>query len=224
MKVLYRSNDSSQLFEINVKEHVIWKNEVIARAVRQKIIETQIITNLRVLQNNSYYFLHTLDDIVVMNRHRESQHRHHDTDCQRSANSHSLETRTMGDVVFIYRGRPVIVFKQIIDPYSFSTLAKNTRINLLSLLRIAEGNIAATKVQNRALKIPRRPKAYRMKRMGDESSVSTLLKCRECAVPLVNNSNFCNSCGSKVSFLCSNCNHKNHPGSGFCNNCGLPLT
>ena len=225
MKVPYVSSKDDLSLEINVKEHVIWENKVTAGFPRRNVIETQILTNLRVLQNNSSYFLHTLDDIVVMNQHRESQHRRHGNYPPRLGISYRTGTKmTIGDVVFIFQGKPVIAFKQIVDPHGVSGLAKNARRNLVSLLKTAEKNSNPTKVQNKDLKISRRLSPYPMNRTHYESLVSNILKCSKCGASLVRDSNFCISCGSKLSFLCSNCNHTNPPGSAFCNNCGFALT
>lgn len=224
MKIQFGFDDSDQLLETNIKEHVIWKNEVVIGAVNQKVIETQIITNLRVLQNNSYYFLHTLDDMVVMNQHRESQHRRHKIHSQKSLTSRRDGTKTtIGDIVFVYRGKPVIAFKQIVDPISLSKLAKNARLNLISLLKTAKGN-NTSRVTKKHMEISGISDSYTVKRMRNRSLVSSELKCTKCGVPIVKDSNFCNSCGYKVSFLCLECNHENPSGSSFCNNCGFALT
>ena len=223
MKVQFRFNNSDELFETNIKEHVIWKNEVVTGSKHQEVIETQIITNLRVMQNNSYYFLHTLDSMMIMNQHTEFQHRRHKTHSQRSLNSCGVDTKTtIGDVVFIYRGRPVITFNQIVDPSSLLRLAKNARMNMISSLSNVKGNIAS-RVPSKDMEISG-GSAYQMKRMRNGSLVSSALVCTKCGVPIVKDSNFCNSCGVKVSFLCLECNHKNPSGSAFCNNCGFALT
>lgn len=224
MKVQFRLNDSDQLFETSIKEHVIWKNEVVTGGPDQKDIETQIITNLRVSQNNSFYFLHTLDDVVVMNQHREFQHRRHVISSRRSQTSHGVDTKTtIGDVVFIYRGKPVIAFIQIVDPFSLSRLAKKARLNLISLLKTVKGNLTP-RVPSKHMEISRVSTSYPLKRMRNGSLDPSVLKCTKCGVSIMKDSNFCNSCGSKISFLCLKCNHKNPSGSAFCNNCGFALT
>ena len=139
MKVPYVFGRDGTSLEINVKEHVMWRNEVTVGKVHIDVIETQIITNLRVLQNNSSYFLHNLDDVLVMNHHKESQYRPQRSDSSRLAISYNKDmTTTVGDVVFIHQCKPVIVFKQIVDPFGVCILAKTVRGNLISHLKSAE--------------------------------------------------------------------------------------
>jgi hypothetical protein len=224
MKIQFGFDDSDQSVETNIKEHVIWKNEIVIGAVRQEVIETQIITNLRVLQNNSYYFLRTLDDMMVMNQHGESQHRRHKIHSQKSVISHRNDTKTtVGDVVFVYRGKPVVAFKQIVDPISLLKLAKNARLNLISLLKTVKGN-NSSRVTKKHMEIFGVSNSYPVKRTHNRSLVSSELKCTKCGELIIKDSNFCISCGYKVSFLCLECNHENPSGSSFCNNCGFALT
>ena len=42
--------------------------------ILRKVVETQVITNFYVMQNTRSIPLNDIDDIVIMNQHRESQY------------------------------------------------------------------------------------------------------------------------------------------------------
>ena len=54
-------------------ENIIWQNNVMTGIIHRKVVETQVITNFHVVQNSRSIPLSDIDDIVIMNQHRESQ-------------------------------------------------------------------------------------------------------------------------------------------------------
>src|SRR5213593_1159551 len=96
----------------SIKEQIIWKNEVKKGFLHNT--ETQTISNLRVGQNDRLFFLHILDDIIVMNRHSVSQSQYQGqrysfrgTGVSYGYGSGRSSSIIVGDVAFIYQGKPV---------------------------------------------------------------------------------------------------------------------
>lgn len=216
-------------------EQVIWKNNVMTGIIHRKVAETQIITNLRVLQNDRAVSLADLDDIVVMNSHRESQsqgQRYYVRGFGASYGTGRSTGKTIGDVVFMYRGQPVIVFKQIADPSGICRLAKTAKRSLVTAMKAAEKADAIlqkekekelqnyTKMQARQ---NRTVKQTRTLSVTPESNNSMQITCNKCGNSNPPDSNFCVKCGSALSSGCSKCGHNNPTGSAFCNNCGFAL-
>lgn len=118
---------------MRAQELVLWYNEVTEGGYFNKsVVETQKITNYRVYQNSAYIALSQLDDIVIMNEQTVSQSDYSSFTSGRDYYSTGFETcksrsKTIGDLVFIYRGTPRIIFKQIPDPQSIARLAEAAR-------------------------------------------------------------------------------------------------
>ncbi|CAN5626585.1 hypothetical protein BH18THE1_BH18THE1_21060 [soil metagenome] len=109
--------------------------------INRKVVETQVITNLHVLQNGRSIALGDLDDIVVMNQHRESQFpggRYHVRGSGKSYGTGRSSGRSVGDIAFIYRGQPAILFEKIPDPSGVVRLAKAARKSMLQQIKSAE--------------------------------------------------------------------------------------
>jgi len=199
----------------SIKEQIIWKNEVKKGFLHKT--ETQTISNLRVGQNDRLFFLHILDDIIVMNRHSVSQSQYQGqrysfrgTGVSYGYGSGRSSSIIVGDVAFIYQGKPVIIFREIYDPSGVCRLAKTAKRSLVTLLNAVKKNqvkINKPKTTKRIDTVERHPRP----------------KCFKCGETIPNDSNFCTSCGTKLSSLCSKCNESNPEGSAFCNNCGFPL-
>jgi len=203
----------------SIQEQIIWKNEITKGIFHKKVVETQTISNLRVRQNDRLYFLHTLDDIIVINQRRESQYhgqRYYYSGSGLSYGTGGSSGKTVGDVAFIYQGKPVIIFRQIYDPSGVCRLAKTAKRSLVSLLKAAEKNQAKIKREKEPKLIKRKDNSVTIGRHSNA-------KCYKCGGTIPDDSNFCTSCGTKLSSLCSKCNESNPEGSAFCNNCGFPL-
>lgn len=123
-------------------ERVLWHNEVTEGLFKKRIVEIQKITNYRVYQNSDYITLSELDDILIVNHYRVSQS---DYSSFSSGTGFSTEfgtsksrSKTVGDLVFIYRGTPRIIFKQIPDPQGTARLAKAARKRVIADMKTAE--------------------------------------------------------------------------------------
>jgi PsbP-like protein len=123
-------------------ERIVWHNELTKGIFHKHVVDTQRITNYRVIHNNSQILLKDVDDILVMNQHRISQSSYMGTSTGRYARfghgSSRSEGTSVGDLVFMYQGRPYIIFKQITDPNGVARLAKSTRKQLLTAIKAAE--------------------------------------------------------------------------------------
>lgn len=112
-------------------ERVRWTNEVTEGFFEKRVVEIQRITNYRVYQNSTYIALSEIDDIVIMNQHRVSQSGYSlfssGSGFRTGFGTSKSRSRTIGDLVFIYRGTPRIIFKQIEDPQGVARLAKAAR-------------------------------------------------------------------------------------------------
>ena len=222
-------------------ETVIWRNDLTTGIISKKVIETQIITNLSIYLNNRSFSLISLDDILVMNQYRDSERMGY---YGRGAGYSSGRGKTIGDVVFLYQGQPVIVFRQVVDPNGVCRLAKSARKRLLSIMKFAEKEQAkmqtekerkmkeAQKIDAQQMKI-KKPIMKTLNTKENEISQTYVIKptdttagisCIKCGNVNPSDCNFCLICGIKLSYGCSKCGNVNPSGSTFCNKCGFALT
>jgi hypothetical protein len=127
-------------------EETIWRGDSIKGIINRKS-EVQLITNRRVVQGNRAFNLSDLDDIVVMNQHTSTQfsgQRYYVRGFGASIGTGQAKGKKIGDVAFIYQGKPVIVFHQINDPSNVARLAKTARKRVITALK----NASRVKVKN----------------------------------------------------------------------------
>jgi hypothetical protein len=195
-----------------IEEQIIWKNEVMKGIIRKEVGETQILTNLRVIRNGQAFNLHSLDDVVVMNKHSIRKGTYVSTGRYTRIGTGTSTGKSIGDVVFIYQGKPVITFYQIGDPAGLAKLAKTARKSILDRLKMEEkAKIAA----DRAAAKPKPKKA---------PTSGSSLACSQCSNENPADAKFCNGCGKALSSTCPKCQKVNAQGASFCAECGLPLS
>jgi hypothetical protein len=114
---------------ILLNEETIWRGHVMKGIIHKEVAEIRLITNARVTHNNTVFNLSDLDDIIVMNQHYSSQ---------------NTKGITIGDLVFIHQGKPVIIFRQIRDPQGVASLANTARKTAIQ---------NANKIQDKNIKI-----------------------------------------------------------------------
>jgi len=89
-----------------------------------------------------YIALSELDDIVIVNQHRVSESDYSSFSSGRGFRTgfgtSKSRSKTIGDLVFIYRGIPRIIFKQTPDPHGIATLAKAARKRVIADMKAAE--------------------------------------------------------------------------------------
>jgi hypothetical protein len=176
-------------------ENIIWKNEVKTGIIHRKVVETQVITNFHVMQNTTSIPLSEIDDIVIMNQHRESQfqgNRYHFRGSGMSYGTGRSSGKSIGDLVFIYQGQPSIIFRQIGDPSGVARLAKAARRNMIQQIKIAETQqVKLQREQEKQRKLTAKTENQQFK------SVNELI-CQTCQSPNPQDALFCNKCGSKI--------------------------
>lgn len=123
-------------------ESTIWSDQITSGIFHKKVVETRYISNLAVSTSRGRISLSQVDDIVVMNSKRSSQSQYTGFSTGRYArygmgNSKS-NSRTVGDVVFMSGGKPVIVIEQVQDPHGVARLAKAARKQLIAQNKAAE--------------------------------------------------------------------------------------
>jgi hypothetical protein len=175
-------------------ERLVWHNELTKGIFHKHIVDTQRITNYRVIHNNSEIQLRDVDDIVVMNQHRVSQSSYMGTSTGRYARFGYGTSRSkgvsVGDIVFMYQGRPYIIFKQITDPNGVLRLAKSARKQLLTAIKAAEKLQAQSQRQISKLTTTRRNVS-----VNDNSNLAS---CPRCSSSNPKGSRYCNNCGFKI--------------------------
>jgi hypothetical protein len=172
-------------------EQVIWSNEITKGFFKKTVVETQKITNYRVIQNSAYVGLGLLEDIVVMNQHRVSESDYYSFGGSRGSpriGTGKFKSRTIGDIAFIYQGKPYIIFRQIYDPQGVARLAKAARKTFIENKKTAE-KLKKAKLQEQQHK-------------------------KERIISRATSSN-------KVIITCPRCGSSNPKGSKYCNNCGF---
>lgn len=104
------------------------------------------------------------------------------------------KSRTVGDIVFIYQGKPYIIFRQIPDPQGVVRLAKATRKTLIENMKTAE------KMKKARLQEEQRRQQQQKERISTRKIATT---------------------SNKVIITCPRCSSTNAQGSKYCNNCGF---
>jgi hypothetical protein len=182
-------------------ERIVWHNELTKGIFHKHVVDTQRITNYRVIHNNSEILLKDVDDIVVMNQHRVSQSSYMGTSTARYACFGYGTSRStgisVGDVVFMYQGRPYIIFKQITDPNGVARLVKSTRKQLVSAVKAAE------KLQSQSQKQLSRITTTTTTKRNTAENVSidydnVVANCPRCSGSNPKGARYCNNCGFRI--------------------------
>jgi ribosomal protein L40E len=237
----WKTTESPRVSSNSVAEQVIWRNEVTKGIFNRRVVEVQIITNQRVCQNSRAIFLKDLDDIIVMNQHRESQGqsaRYYARGFGASYGTGRSSGKTIGDVAFIYQGQPSIVFNQISDPYGVTRLAKAVRRSSIQQIKLVEKMDAklekerevearlAEKSQKRSFHSKKNKSEVLSDKLSynlENSSNPMDIICQKCGNANPQDAKFCGMCGVNITSSCSKCGRLNPTGSGFCNSCGFTL-
>jgi hypothetical protein len=175
-------------------ERIVWHNELTKGFFHKEVVETQRISNYRVIQNNSQISLKDIDDIVVMNQRRISQSSYMGTYTGRYTRfgygTSSSTGISVGDVIFMYQGRPAIIFRQITDPNGVVRLAKSARKQLLASIKVTEKLQAQSQKQINKTTI---------REIEQTVSVdNTTANCPRCNSSNPKASKYCNNCGFRI--------------------------
>jgi ribosomal protein L37E len=180
-------------------EQVIWSNEVTKGFFKKTVVETQKITNYRVIQNSAYVGLGLLDDIVVMNQHRVSESNYTSVGGMRGSpriGTGKSKSRTVGDIAFIYQGKPHIIYRQIPDPQGVARLAKAARKTFIENKKTAE------KMNKARLQEQQQQQKERISRTTTTTpaiSNKGIITCPRCSSTTnAQGSKYCNNCGFRL--------------------------
>jgi ribosomal protein L40E len=188
-------------------ESVLWHAAKLEGIVSKKIEWIWALTNFRALNydfrthQSGRIALPNVEEIVVLNKRTESQSSHVGTysgDLRRygvGVGSSKSTSRTVGDMVFMKGGTPIVTFLQVCDPQGLVDLAKAAKEQLLIVVPTG-------------------------KQSGSENQQ---MICSNCGNLNSAGSTFCNKCGSKLNAPCLKCGNLSPEGSSFCNKCGSVL-
>jgi hypothetical protein len=180
---------------MTAREYVLWHNEVTEGFFDKSVVETQKITTYRVYQNSAYIALSELDDIVIMNEHRVSQSDYSSfssgRDYSTGFGTSKSRSKTIGDLVFICRGTPRIIFKHIPYPQGIARLAKVAR------KRVIEDMQRSVKISKAQLQQQQQQQQQQQKERSNKRVRTSGNKGITCAL--------CSSTDSEGFEYCSNC-------------------
>lgn len=101
------------------------------------------------------------------------------------------KSRTVGDIAFIYQGKPHIIFRQIPDPQGVARLAKAARKRVLEELKTAEK-------MNKARLQEQQQQQQQKERISTRTKTTIsnkLITCPRCSSSNAQGSKYCNNCG-----------------------------
>lgn len=204
-------------------EEILWMRTMDEGIINRHVRMLFALTNFRAIEYDfkshecGRVFLSNVDDIVVMNQHRESDSqssgsfRRTGEYLGTSSSESRARSRIVGDVVFMADGKSMIQFSHVTDPQGLVRLAKAARDD----------------IKESEKKFPQRQKTEGTFSSAIGTAPQALqdqIVCPSCKQWISANANFCNNCGSKVMYVCSKCGHTNPEDSKFCNSCGFALS
>jgi hypothetical protein len=102
---------------------------------------------------------------------------------------------TIGDVVFIYQGKPVIIFRRVRDTQGVASLANTARKNAIqNANKIQEINIKIVKPINNE----QSQKNDNNFPIDNSTIINNIIMCHKCGYKNKSDSNFCNECGNNL--------------------------
>jgi hypothetical protein len=161
-----------------VREEAIWSFPITKGFFKKTVVQERQITNYRVIQGSRYIGLALLDDIVVLNQRIVSQSTYSSIGGVARIGSTKSTFRTVGDVAFIYQGKPFFIFYQVPDPQGLVRVANVARKRLLQVLKTEKMNKAQIQEQEQ-------------KAISDKRTIT----CPRCSIANVKESKYCSNCG-----------------------------
>jgi hypothetical protein len=136
---------TSSLPENTAADQIIWSHDITKGIFHKKIVATETISSyyvrLQSFDENGHQradtkmLLSDISDILVMNAHSVSSSTYSGFSGGRYFRGYygmgSSNSRQVGDVVFLYQGKPIIIFRQIAAPQGVANLAKAERKRIL---------------------------------------------------------------------------------------------
>jgi hypothetical protein len=173
------------------EERILWKREVDVGTIRRNVADVFLITSHKVSRNYASIPLQDVDDIVVMNRFRQSSTR------GEISEKHEIrlgsEGVTIGDVVFMVNGKIALSFPELDDPDGVAALARAARDNAREALK----SIPSEKRQ--VVTCPRCNTANSPERkVCAGCGLGLAFLCTKCGRSSPEGSLFCGHCGTRL--------------------------
>lgn len=155
-----------------------------------------------------------VESVVVANKRRESRSHHQgeiqgrDTSLGKYSQTQGYgetESVSVGDVLFMHGGKPLVTFQGVEDPDGMAQMARSAVEQARKNTRMAAKEET---VPTARTTLPSQPQGA---------------PCKKCQSYNPEGSAFCNKCGARLNFGCGKCGHANPEGSKFCNECGEKL-
>lgn len=180
-------------------EKVLWEKGKTKSFFDTTLTDLWRITNYRVVKNKDAMDLAIIEDAVIMNEFDETFGEGHTTthyDGFSVSEPNRPAVFHYGDVAFLYEGKPLIVFPELLDPSKIVDIFKAARQEAIERLA---------------------PK-------DEEEKTPTFVTCPHCNTMNLPAAT-CNVCGKKLgSAICPSCKYENQPDSSSCAACGTELT
>jgi ribosomal protein L40E len=193
-----------------VGEKILWHVAKTGGVFSKHIEWIQVLTNFRMLEYNfqthgsTVVALPVVDDIIITNKRTESETTR--TGDYKYGVSFT-KSRTIGNIVFMSGGKPVITLYPIVDPDAVVEIARSAKQQAMN---------------TKMIKSPMSSETSAVKSALSEANVKEVA-CKSCDSLNPADSRFCRQCGSKLDSLCPGCSTLNPTGSSFCNQCGFAL-
>ncbi|MGA9845721.1 MAG: zinc ribbon domain-containing protein [Nitrososphaeraceae archaeon] len=208
-------------------EEIVWQN-VRTDVHNKKVVDIEVLTNYRVFRYDytqhagTVILLPVLEDVLVTNQGSKGS-TNSTGSYSKSANmllsslgNYQAVSSSMGDVNFIYEGRPFITFSGLKNSYKLAALAKSLR-DQQSYVQIGG------RVESNGKHVHPNTSQVGQTPTPDTHIEEQLISCKTCKNINSHGSKFCNKCGSKLENICRNCGNENPEYSTYCNQCGLAL-
>lgn len=190
-------------------EKILWYATKTGGVFSKHIEWMQVLTDFRMLEydfqthGSTVVALPAVDDIIIANQRTESETTRSGS---RGYSTSSTKSRTIGDIVFVSGGKPVITLYHIVDPGAVVEVATSAKQQAMNTKMIKTPISSETSAVTAA----------------SEVSVKEVA-CKSCDSLNSPDSRFCRQCGSKLDSLCPGCSALHPTGSLFCNQCGFAL-
>lgn len=211
-------------------ESLLWSHIQTKGIINKQANFFAAITNFRAFiydfqeHDSGRVFLPGVDEVIVSNQQRVSESNSAGMYSRGKygagvySGSSSGTSHTIGDVVFIADGKPIVTFGPVADPHGLARLAKAAVKDIKEAYKELERKAKSAEKEE-----PKKKEIMLEAPAVTQSSIVEQITCPSCKNPVSKGSNFCNNCGAKLQFICSKCGNNNPQNSKFCNSCGFAL-
>lgn len=180
---------SVQVPALGPGEQILWERQLTKGVFKKEVVAVERISNFRVSVNTSTVGLGVLEDVLVMNAHSVSQGSYVSTGRGVRVGMGSSKSRTVGDVVFMYKGKQHFIFHGIADPHGLVRLVKSSMKTMKAAVKEEMKKAGVSSIeelqakQSGANAIPQ----------GEPDATGPA--CPKCGTATMSGAKFCASCG-----------------------------